>query len=58
MPEHRKMLERVFDLKEEIPTRMGGQEIPVARFNIDEWLCQFAYVVDINTHMNKLNIYL
>jgi hypothetical protein len=48
----------VFDLKEEIPMHMGGQGIPVARFNIDEWLYLFAYVVDIDTHMNKLNIHL
>jgi hypothetical protein len=47
-----------FDLEEETPTRMGGQGIPVARFNSDEWLCHFAYIVDINTHMNKSNILL
>jgi hypothetical protein len=50
-----KMLKRVFHLKQEIRTLMEGKGKPVAEFNADEWMCDFAFKVDITTYLNELN---
>ena len=35
---------------------MSGKRKPVAEFNNDEWMCEFAFVVDTNTHLNQTHI--
>ena len=50
-----KMLKRVFELKDEILNFMQqkGQSIP--EFQDNEWLCDFAFLIDITSHLNELN---
>ncbi|GFG34837.1 hypothetical protein Cfor_12071 [Coptotermes formosanus] len=52
------MSKRVSDLKEEIRTFTEGKGKPVAKFNDEEWTCDFAFMVDITTHLNELNTHL
>jgi hypothetical protein len=30
----------------------------VAKFNIDGWMCEVAFIVDVTTHMNELNTHM
>ncbi|GFG37021.1 hypothetical protein Cfor_05726 [Coptotermes formosanus] len=50
-----KMLKRMFDLKEGGQTFAEGKGKRVAEFNDDEWMCDFAFIVDITIHLNELN---
>jgi hypothetical protein len=34
---------------------MEGKGKPVALFNVDDWMCEFALIMDITTHVNELN---
>ena len=50
-----KVLKRIFELKDEIQQFMEGKGYPVAEFNDAEWICDLAFLVDIISHLNKLN---
>jgi hypothetical protein len=50
-----KTLKRMFDLKEGGQTFAEGKGKRVAEFNDDEWMCDFAFIVDITIHLNELN---
>ena len=50
-----KMLKRVFDLKDEIQTFMELKGHPIPEFLDDEWLSDFAFLIDITSHLNELN---
>jgi hypothetical protein len=39
-------IKKAFDLKEEIQTSQTDKEIPIAKFNNDEWMCEFTCLVD------------
>ena len=49
------MLQRVFDLKSEIQSFMESKGKPVVEFSDNEWMCDFAFLVDITSHVNELN---
>jgi hypothetical protein len=51
-------VETSFDHKQETRTFMERKRKPVAEFNDGEWMCEFAFIVDITTHMNELNTHL
>ena len=50
-----KMLKQVFELKDAIQAFLETKENPIAEFNDEEWIENFAFLVDITTHVNKLN---
>ena len=48
-------MKRVFELKDAIQAFMEGKGHPIAEFNNPEWIQDFAFLVDVTTHLNKLN---
>ena len=50
-----KMLKRVFELKDAIQTFMESKGNSVDEFINEEWIEDFAFLVDITTHLNELN---
>ena len=50
-----KMLKRVFELKDAIQTFMESKGNSVDEFMNEEWIEDFAFLVDITTHLNELN---
>ena len=51
----RKMLKRVFELKDAIQTFMESKGNSVDEFVNEEWIEDFAFLMDITTHLNELN---
>jgi hypothetical protein len=49
------MLKRFFDLREEVRIFLERKEHPMPELDDEEWLCEFAFLVDITTHLNELN---
>jgi len=50
-----KMLKRVFELKDAIQTFMESKGTSVDEFMNEQWIEEFAFLVDITIHLNKLN---
>ena len=50
------MLEQVYNLKNEIQFFVEIKEYPFHQFNDKDWMCDFAFLVDITQHLNDLNI--
>jgi len=50
-----KMLKRVFELKDAIQTFMESKGNSVDEFMNEEWIEDFAFLVDITPHLNELN---
>ena len=50
------MLERIYNLKNEIQPFVEIKEYPFHQFNDKDWMCDFAFFVDITQHLNDLNI--
>ena len=51
-----KMLKRVFELKDAMQTFMESKGNSVDEFMNEEWIEDFAFLVDITTHLNELNL--
>ena len=49
------MLNRFFDLREEIENFMKKKGMPVLEFQSSEWMQDLAFMVDITQHLNNLN---
>ena len=49
------MLKRVYDLKNEIQLFCEMKNNPFPQFNDKDWMCDFAFCVDITQHLNVLN---
>ncbi|XP_076232931.1 general transcription factor II-I repeat domain-containing protein 2-like [Calliopsis andreniformis] len=50
------MLKRVYDLKNEIKLFLEMKNYPFPQFDDENWMCDFAFCVDITQHLNKLNV--
>ena len=55
MAEQRKMLESVFDLREEIATFLEEKKLGAPEFRNAEWVSKLAFLTDITSHMNNFN---
>uniref|UniRef100_A0A8D8SJW9 General transcription factor II-I repeat domain-containing protein 2B n=4 Tax=Cacopsylla melanoneura TaxID=428564 RepID=A0A8D8SJW9_9HEMI len=53
-----KMLDRVFQLKDEIKVFMSLKGKDILEFSDPDWLCDFGFLVDITKHLNNLNLQL
>jgi len=51
-----KMLKRFYDLRNEIKSFMESKGKPVIEFEDENWLMDLAFLVDITTHLNELNV--
>lgn len=54
------MLKRVYNLKNNIKLEfiLEMKEYPFPQFEDNEWMCDFAFFVDITQHLNDLNMQL
>ena len=52
------MLARVYELKNEITTFPENKNINVTEFRNPEWASNLAFLVDLTSHLNKLNLQL
>ena len=52
------MLQRVYRLREEIATFLKQKNINAAEFRDQKWVCNLAFLVDVTSHLNKLNLQL
>ena len=52
------MLHRVYRLREEIATFLEQKNINAAEFRNQKWVCNLAFLVDVTSHLNKLNLQL
>ena len=50
-----KTLKRVFELKDAMQASKEGKGHPIAEFNNPEWIQDFAFLLDVTTHLNGLN---
>ena len=50
------MLKRIYNLKNDIQLFVEMKEYPFPQFNDKEWMCDFAFLVDITQHLNDLNM--
>ncbi|VEN48298.1 unnamed protein product [Callosobruchus maculatus] len=50
-----KMLKRVFDLKQEIQSVFESKSKSIPEFQDKEWVSDFAFLVDITSHLNEVN---
>ncbi len=49
------MLERVFDLREEIALFLEEKNVSAEEFRDEEWITKLAFLTDITSHLNSLN---
>ena len=52
------MLHRVYRLREKIATFLEQKNINAAEFRDQKWVCNLAFLVDVTSHLNKLNLQL
>ncbi|XP_063989608.1 general transcription factor II-I repeat domain-containing protein 2-like [Diachasmimorpha longicaudata] len=50
-----KMLKRVFELRQEIESFYESKSKSISEFQDKEWVSDFAFLVDITSHLNELN---
>ena len=50
------MLERVYQLRNELTTFVREKGLEVPEFSDSKWLSDFAFLVDITNHLNSLNL--
>ncbi len=50
------MLNRFYVLKNEIKLFMDMKGEPIPELDQDQWMCDLAFLVDITSHLNKLNL--
>ena len=51
-----KMLHRFFYLLSEVKTFMQRQTLQIPELENQEWICDLAFLADLNDHLNNLNI--
>jgi hypothetical protein len=51
------MLKRVYNLKNDIQLFVEMKEYRFPHFEDKEWMCDFAFLVDITQHLNDLNMF-
>jgi hypothetical protein len=51
-----KVLERVFELKDQIGEFVARKGKPVPQFNDPEWMTDFGYLTDISLHLNDFSV--
>jgi hypothetical protein len=51
-----KVLMRIFELKDAIQEFMTAKGKPVLEFDDPKWLAYFAFLMDISSHLNELNL--
>jgi hypothetical protein len=51
-----KVLTRIFELKDAIQELMTAKGKPVSEFDDPKWLADFAFLKDISSHLNELNL--
>ena len=51
-----KVLDRFFELREEISLFMSAQYKPVPQLQEKTWICDLAFLADLTGHLNDLNI--
>ena len=51
-----RMLRRFYDLREEVSLFLTRKGRPMEELNDRQWLCDLAFIVDITTHLNELNV--
>ena len=54
-PSRGAMLARVYELRNEIATFLENKNINATEFRNPEWLSNFAFLVDLTSHLNKLD---
>ena len=54
----RAMLARVYELRNEIATFPENKSINATEFRNPEWVSNLAFLVDLTSHLNKLNLQL
>ncbi|XP_076811749.1 general transcription factor II-I repeat domain-containing protein 2A-like [Clavelina lepadiformis] len=52
------MLARVYELRNEIATFLENKSINATEFRNPEWVSNLAFLVDLTSHLNKLNLQL
>ena len=52
------MLQKVYWLREEIGTFLEQKNINAAEFCNQKWVCSLAFLVNVMSHLNKLNLQL
>ena len=52
------MLARVYELRNEIATFLENKNINATEFRNPEWVSNLAFLVDLTSHLNKLNLQL
>ena len=50
------MLQRVYRFRKEIVTFLEQKNINAAEFRDQKWVCNLAFLVDVTSHLNKLNL--
>jgi hypothetical protein len=53
---HSKVLTRNFELKDAIQEFMTAKGKPVSEFDDPTWLADSAFLTDISSHLNELNL--
>jgi hypothetical protein len=51
-----KVLTRIFELKDAIQEFMTAKGKPVSEFDALKWLADFAFLTDISSYLNELNL--
>jgi hypothetical protein len=51
------MLKRVYNLKNDIQLFVEMKEYRFPHFEDKEWMCDFAFLVDITQHLKNLNMF-
>ena len=50
------MLERFYDLTDKVAIFMDRKGKPAHALKDKSWLCDLAFLVDVTTHLNEVNI--
>ena len=49
------MLRQFYELQKEVALFLKNKGRPMAEMEVESWLCDLAFLVDITTRMNELN---
>ena len=51
-----RMLERLYNLRKEVSAFLCSMDADFPEFNDPGWLCDLAFLTDITSHLNDLNV--